>query len=77
MATNGLSNAAIRGGDEMAKHPLLRQLLCVALVACLMLPLGRLIFPLVQDMMDSLQFATAEAVVSATLGFGLYTAMFG
>ena len=61
----------------MENHPIVNRLLCVAGVASLMLPLGRLLFPLVDGMVGGLQFDAVEAVLSATIGFGLYAAMFG
>jgi hypothetical protein len=61
----------------MDHDPIITKLLCVALVASIMLPVGRAVFPLVADMIGGLQFDTVEAVVSATIGFGLYAAVFG
>ena len=49
----------------------LMQLLCVALVAALMLPLGQTLFPYVSHELTGIQFQAIEAVVSATLGFGI------
>ena len=61
----------------MKRAPLITKLLCVALVASVMMPLGRDVYPYLESMLDSLQFDAAEAVVSATLGFAIYAAMFG
>ena len=61
----------------MNDHPIVNKMLCVAAVASLMLSLGRTVFPMVEGTVGSLQFDAIEAVVSATLGFGLYAAMFG
>ena len=61
----------------MTDHPLINKLLCVAAIASITLSLGRIVFPLVAGTVGGLQFDTIEAVVSATLGFGLYAAMFG
>jgi hypothetical protein len=61
----------------MTNTPLVNKLLCVAAVASVMLSLGRLVFPLIDGMIGTVQFDAIEAVVSATLGFGLYAAMFG
>jgi hypothetical protein len=61
----------------MEDRPLVNKLLCVAAVASLMLPLGRLLFPFINGMIGGMQFEAIEAVVSATIGFGLYAAMFG
>ena len=47
------------------------RLLCVALVATLMLPLGQALFPYVSHELTGIQFQAIEAVVSATLGFGI------
>jgi hypothetical protein len=49
------------------------RLLCVAFVAALMLPLGRALFPYVSQELSGLQFQALEAVVSATVGFGIYS----
>jgi hypothetical protein len=49
------------------------RLLCVALVAGLMLPLGSAVFPYVSHALDGTQFQALEAVLSATLGFGIYS----
>ena len=61
----------------MKQAPLTTKLLCVALVASVMMPLGRDIYPYIASTLDSLQFDAVEAVVSATLGFALDAAMFG
>ena len=50
---------------------LLVRLLCVALVAAVMLPLGSFVFPYVSHALDGTQFQALEAVLSATLGFGI------
>lgn len=55
----------------MFDRAMLTRLLCVALVAALMLPLGRLLFPYVSQELTGIQFQAIEAVVSATLGFGI------
>ena len=41
-----------------------------------MVPLGNLLFPYVSSELSGIQFQTIEAVVSATLGFGIF-AIFG
>jgi hypothetical protein len=64
-------------GKNMANHPVLTKVLCVALVASIMLPLGRMIFPFVDTVVSGLEFDTIQAVVSATIGFGLHAAFFG
>lgn len=55
----------------MIDRAMLTRLLCVAFVAALMLPLGRLLFPFVSHELTGIQFQAIEAVVSATLGFGI------
>jgi hypothetical protein len=61
----------------MKRGSLYTKLLCVALVAALMMPLGREVYPYLEDMIGNLPFDAAEAVLSATMGFALYAAMFG
>jgi uncharacterized protein (DUF697 family) len=61
----------------MAKHPIVTKLLCVALVASIMLPVGRMIFPFVEPVVGGLEFGTIQAVASATIGFALHAAIFG
>ncbi len=61
----------------MAKHPMVTKVLCVALVAAIMLPVGRMIFPFVDSALTGLQFDAIQAVLSATIGFGLHAAIFG
>ena len=56
---------------------LITRLMCVGLVASIMMPVGREIYPYIESMMDSLQFNTVEAVLSATIGYALYAAIFG
>ena len=61
----------------MKTHPLAERLLCVALVASIMIPIGRIVFPYLDDMLGGLEFHAIEAVVSAALGFGIYAVIFG
>ena len=42
----------------MANHPVLTKVLCVALVASIMLPLGRMIFPFVDTVVSGLVFCS-------------------
>jgi len=53
-------------------RPIIGKLLCIALVAAVMLPLGHLVFPYVSADLSRMQFQALEAVISATVGFGLY-----
>jgi len=61
----------------MRRAPLMTKLLCVAMVASIMMPVGREIYPYIAGLLGSMQFDAAEAVVSATLGFAIDAAMFG
>jgi uncharacterized Tic20 family protein len=58
-------------GERMIDRTLISRLLCVALVAAVMLPVGHVLFPLVSSQMSGMQFQAVEAVVSATVGFGI------
>jgi hypothetical protein len=55
----------------MIDRPLVTKLLCVALVAAVMIPAGDLIFPFVSDQLSGMQFQTLEAVIGASVGFGI------
>ncbi len=55
----------------MIDQALIVRLLCVALVAAVMLPVGRMLFPYVSGELSGMQFQAIEAVISATLGFGI------
>jgi hypothetical protein len=61
----------------MKDYPLVTKLLCVALIVSVMVPAGRMAFPLLAGALDHTEFSALEAVVSATLGFGLYAVLFG
>jgi hypothetical protein len=56
----------------MIDRPFIAKLLCIALVAAVMLPVGRMLFPYVSADLSQMQFQTLEAVLSATVGFGIY-----
>ena len=55
----------------MLDRAMLMRLLCVALVAALMLPLGGALFPYVSHELTGIQFQAIEALASATLDFGI------
>ena len=57
----------------MFDRAILTKLLYVAFVATIMLPVGHILFPYVSDELSGMQFQAIEAVVSATLGFGIYS----
>ena len=61
-------------GMFMLDNGIVTKLLCVAFVAMIMLPAGHLLFPYVSDQLTGIEFRAIEAVVSATVGFGIYSA---
>lgn len=56
----------------MIDRPLIAKIVCIGLVAAVMLPLGRVLFPYVSAELTRIQFQALEAVVSATVGLGIY-----
>jgi hypothetical protein len=56
----------------MSERPFIAKLLCIAVVAAVMLPLGGLLFPYVSAALSRTEFTAIEAVFSASAGFGLY-----
>jgi hypothetical protein len=56
----------------MIDRPFIAKLLCIGLVAAVMLPVGAELFPYVSGDLTQVEFQAIEAVVSASLGFGLY-----
>lgn len=61
----------------MPNRPTITRLLCAAVVAAIMLPIGNFVFPYVEHMVGGLEFEAIEAVLSTTIGFGLYSLLFG
>jgi len=57
----------------MLDRDVVTKLLCVALVAAIVLPVGRILFPYVSQELTGMQFQAIEAVLSATVGFGIYS----
>jgi hypothetical protein len=55
----------------MIDRRLIVKLICVTLVAAVMLPFGHVLFPYVSHVLSGIQFQAIEAVISATVGFGL------
>ena len=55
----------------MIDRPFIAKLLCIGLVAAVMLPAGHMLFPYVSHVLSGGQFQAVEAVLSATVGFGL------
>jgi hypothetical protein len=60
----------------MIDRALVMKLVCVALVAAVMLPAGTYLFPYLSGELSGTQFQALEAVVSTSLGFGIF-ALFG
>jgi hypothetical protein len=56
---------------------LMTRLACVGVVVCIVFPLGQAAYPEMADAIDAFPFAAIEAVVAATLGFGLFEVLFG
>jgi hypothetical protein len=61
----------------MKHHSLATKVMCVAAVASIVFAVGRIVFPFVEPTIGELSFNMAEAVLSATVGFALDSAMFG
>jgi len=61
----------------MENGRLAAQLACVGAVVCVMFPLGQYVFPMAADTIGAFPFTAMEAVVSATLGLGLFEVLFG
>ncbi len=61
----------------MKNYPVITRLLCVALVVSVMFPVGRMLFPMIDHEIGTGPFGALEAVVSTTLGFGIYAMLFG
>ena len=55
----------------MFDRKVISRLIGVALVAAVMLPAGHMLFPYVSHVLSGMQFQAIEAVVGATVGFGL------
>jgi hypothetical protein len=53
------------------------RLACVGIVVCVVFPLGQILFPTIAQVVGSFPFRAIEAVVTTTVGFGLFEALFG
>ncbi len=56
----------------MIDRAVIMKLICVALVAVVMLLAGPHLFPYLRGELSGTQFQALEAVVSASLGFGIF-----
>jgi hypothetical protein len=54
---------------------LITRILCVIMVAAIMLPFGGMFYPYVSHLVNGVQFQALEAMVSASLGFGISAAV--
>ena len=59
------------------KYPVITKLVCVALVVSVVFPVGQMMFPMIGHEIGETPFGAIEAVLSTSLGFGLYAALFG
>jgi hypothetical protein len=58
------------------KYPVITKLVCVALVVSFVFPVGQELFPVIGHEIGVAPFSAIEAVLSTSLGFGLYSALF-
>jgi len=72
----GRNQEKSRGLGDRMSNSLVNRLLCVALVVAVIFPLGRFVFPMIGQDIGETPFGAIEAVVSTTLGFGLYAILF-
>jgi hypothetical protein len=61
----------------MGKNSMLVKLACVGLVATVMFPVGRMLFPYIGPEIGGVTFGAIEAMLSTTLGFSIYAVLFG
>jgi hypothetical protein len=59
------------------KYPVITKLICVALVVSFMFPAGQMLFPMIEHEIGETPFSAIEAVLSTSIGFGLYSVLFG
>ena len=60
----------------MVGKPIVLKLMCVALVASVVFPLGRMVYPYVAHEIGDLSYGAIQAIFTATLGMGIYTVFF-
>ncbi len=61
----------------MQVDPIIGRVLCAAAIAAILMPLGPVVFAALPGWVGHTPFAAFEAAVSATLGFGLFSALSG
>ena len=52
------------------------RLACIGVVLCVVFPLGQLVYPAMADLIGAFPFSVVEAMATATLGYGLFEALF-
>jgi hypothetical protein len=60
----------------MLGKPIVLKLMCVALVASVVFPLGRMAHPYLAQDIGNLPFGAIQAIFTATLGMGIYAVFF-
>jgi hypothetical protein len=60
----------------MLSKPLVLKIMCVAFVASVVFPLGRMAHPYVAHDIGNLSFGAIQAIFTATLGMGIYAVFF-
>jgi hypothetical protein len=60
----------------MITKPIFLKLMCVALVAAVVFPLGRMVHPYVVPDIGNLSFGAIQAIFTATVGMGIYAVFF-
>ena len=61
----------------MNKYPVVTKLICVAVVVSIVFPAGQELFPIIGEWIGETPFSALEALLSASLGYGLHAALFG
>jgi hypothetical protein len=69
--------ASFWGTFMLDKYPVITKLVCVALVVSFVFPAGQMLFPMIGDEIGATPYGAIEAVLSTSLGFGLYSVLFG
>ena len=60
----------------MLSRPIILKVMCVALVASVVFPLGRMGYPYVAHDIGDLPYGAIQAIFTATLGMGIYAVFF-
>ena len=60
-----------------SERQILLRVACVMAILCIVFPLGQMVAGDVAEVIGDLSFNAIEAVVTATLGYGLFEVLFG